>query len=422
MSSFQVTDTSQRGWSDLSLQREYCAAIEKYNPHVIFTHSMGNNIIAAAIGNRIGACTRISQTVRPNSIQWFSSQAPWLGSPAADATTKACQGGATKPLDKIRQEITKAVAPCLREPATRSLTTDYNNPSSPTIQPATLRSIGQQYTSGALCGVSATPLTLKEAFSVNGAGLWALSKFGQLSTLVNWGVDAKSKLSSPFSGNDGLVTWSSCKLPGFDYATSPSSAYYVSALSHEDGTCFVADRASLGSMKQPCAWFAARVQQARKALGLTASKSLNVATITPTAAPAYQSLIQISAATDSEDDMSHLESASEITTDSSVDSSSEAAAEAAHAAWAEQQTMIAAAVAGEAQATAEMYQQIAEDAKAELVDQGLIEGPHHESDRSLAEMEVDVIMALQHQQSLEEKMEKDQMELEAQLQAENLLD
>lgn len=75
---FFYTETLTRGWNDISLEVEYCAAIEKIKPDMIVTHSMGNAVIAAGIARGLPGCTRIGTA--SYNVLWLSLEAPWLGS------------------------------------------------------------------------------------------------------------------------------------------------------------------------------------------------------------------------------------------------------------------------------------------------------------------------------------------------------
>ena len=289
-----VTDTEQRGWTDKGLQAEFCAAIDTFNPHVVVTHSMGNLIIAAGVRNKVGACTRIG--TEEGQIKWLSSQAPWMGSPMVTSTKAACApttakkgvlgkivAAAEKALD-VTRNIIRSVHPCGKEKASLSL--------DPALKPAAgcptfaqLRETAAAKLSGSICGLDADPLTPKQLLSFNGAGLWALQALGTQLGIVNWGKDSKTALppSTTLSGNDGLVPWSSCNIPGKAWTASPGSAFYTAAVSHQDGTCFTPDQSRLGAAKQPCNWYQRQVGRVRTARGF-AAKSPNVEAVAKLAA------------------------------------------------------------------------------------------------------------------------------------------
>lgn len=349
---YYVTDTEQRGWTDSGLQAEYCAAIETFDPHVVATHSMGNLIIAAGVRNNVGACKRIG--TGEGQIRWLSSQAPWLGSPMVTSTKAACAptpakkgvlgkiaAAAQKAFD-VARTIIRSVHPCGKEKASLSL--------DPALKPAAgtptfkqLRDTAAAKLSGSICGLDADPLTPKQLLSLNGAGLWALQALGTQLGIVDWGKDTKSALppSTTLSGNDGLVPWSSCNIPGKAWTASPGSAFYTAAVSHQDGTCFTPDQGAKGAAKQPCNWYQRQVGRVRTAKGF-ALKSPNIeavarlASYQPFGRFAYpKSFLQLQAQTDAaaeveaaaeaEGEMhSHLEAAAEAAADAQMEAEASA--------------------------------------------------------------------------------------------------
>lgn len=91
---FFLTDTTTRGWDDEDLVREYCDAIEKVRPRVVFTHSMGNLVVAHGIHRKISGCKRIAEAkekeLAEGRVAWLSSQGPLRGSPSGDFCIGVC--------------------------------------------------------------------------------------------------------------------------------------------------------------------------------------------------------------------------------------------------------------------------------------------------------------------------------------------
>lgn len=73
---YYIQETVERGWDNITLQEDYCGAIAQFKPHVIITHSMANNIIAAAIVNQVPGCHEVisKEAGVPGKVLWYSSQ------------------------------------------------------------------------------------------------------------------------------------------------------------------------------------------------------------------------------------------------------------------------------------------------------------------------------------------------------------
>jgi len=142
---------------------------------------------------------------------------------------------------------------------------------------ADIKAVAKQRAAGALCGIDATPLTVSDALSAHGAGLWILAHWAKTLTFGDWGVDGKfndGTNGKPITGNDGLVGFQSCSLAddrvkdprGFTAkysAAGPEQPYYAAKVSHQDGTCFFGKDQSTDRAKQPCFWMKLRIREAR---------------------------------------------------------------------------------------------------------------------------------------------------------------
>lgn len=242
-SSFEFVhqDTQTRGWDNDDLQRAYCdaAACGTLGPThgcsamrtggngtvikgaAVFSHSMGNLIFAAALQNKL--CTLDS------SADWYSANAPWLGSEAVPWLINICNGSwYEKPLQWLAEELTF----CEGNKTSRaymSLAPGY-----PGL--VGLQKVAKDQLSGQMCGSSA--LGLGSEYS---APLEALS------------------VAVGYPGpNDGMVTTSSCFLPGITYSQNYSAKYYVSTTNHADGCCRNGNGYFGDDQRRPCGWYKAR--------------------------------------------------------------------------------------------------------------------------------------------------------------------
>jgi len=244
--SYLMTDTFTRGWDNAALQQEYCNAISQYKPNIVFTHSMGNLIVAAGIIRGLSGCTSISASISSSSVAWFSAAAPWLGSPGANAQISICnvKPSLLHPLRTLKDALISKIRSC-NELGVVSLQTTYKSPSGITF--SQLAATGRSHVSGALCGSSAV---VNHPISAQEDALWFLSQEAQKAGLITW--------NGP---NDGMVLLSSCELNG-RYSTSSQSAYFTGPISHIEAECHYTDTAGV----VPCSWYRARVQQVSSAL------------------------------------------------------------------------------------------------------------------------------------------------------------
>ena len=149
---FLIADTKLYGWTNHTLQQQYCtAAIGKPFSQqsvivdtIIFTHSMGNLVLAGALQN--GYCS-----LGQNSY-WFDSQGPILGSPLPYFLYQFCSfpllpsGWKTDPESLIGSYCQgNSIYPAY----TTMIPASFNNGN---INLNTLPSIVQKYVSGVMCG------------------------------------------------------------------------------------------------------------------------------------------------------------------------------------------------------------------------------------------------------------------------------
>jgi len=230
---FNHADTVTNAFDNSTLMQSYCDVATNstggsiIKDSIVFTHSMGNVILAAAI--RGGLCSLDS------SSTWYLAAPPTTGSKASDLVEDICNS--TNWLDGPIRDIATLLHFCVNDQpgdanlAYVSLQTDY-----PALQG--LPEIMTAHANGAICGNS--PFGLVSIYSL---GLEALS------VLVDYGEPS-----------DGMVPMSSCQA-GLDpnqFGDDANSNFYLAAVNHADSTCRDGNGV-FGADRQPCAWFGARV-------------------------------------------------------------------------------------------------------------------------------------------------------------------
>jgi len=221
---FIHTDTVNYPFDDPKLMKEYCSlctdqfkntnekGIGMINNKIVFTHSMGNNILAAAIQHKI--CDFDLET-----SSWYEIAAPLRGTKATSFLEPICEGKESAALTWLAITLNYCVDGHM-SPAHKSLRPDY-----PGLDG--LDKIAAERISGALCGINAFGLV--SSYSV---------PMQALSALVNYGEP-----------NDGMVPIFSCNVTG-QFGGSYTDAFYAGRLNHADTTC------RNGGV--PCNWFGAR--------------------------------------------------------------------------------------------------------------------------------------------------------------------
>jgi len=230
-------ETKYRGWDNPDLQRTYCDLLllnhlpdRKVNGTVvknaiIFTHSMGNLILAAAIKN--GVCS-----VDKKTVSWYDVQGPLRGTPAIDILYQICNHTITFKDPSVTKFIGEEGGYCSAEnlvpyEAYRTLHPKYKGLSD-------LEPIIKSHIKGQMCGTSS---------------------FG-LSTLYSFALELFSIYIDYKEPNDGLVPFSSCGL-GENFGSHFSDGNYQVAANHADGTCMNGD-AYFGPSK-PCSYYSGKI-------------------------------------------------------------------------------------------------------------------------------------------------------------------
>lgn len=230
--SFAHFDTSNREWNDATLMSMYCDLLQPnengyVEDTIIFSHSMGNLILGAALGYDI---CRLA-----DSSSWYESQGPMAGTVGADIADHACLNW----WDWVAF-LAESMGFC-KTYDTGHRTTTIAYTSMVTTNDFTVAQQGMRDNAdGAMCGISSWGLN-----SLNSP------QFAAVSAFVGFGED-----------NDGVVPWSSCNnmmgyANGGSWGTSYKDAWYKAAINHADGTCDVGD-GWWGSDRKPCSWFANR--------------------------------------------------------------------------------------------------------------------------------------------------------------------
>ncbi|XP_021339457.1 uncharacterized protein LOC110440621 [Mizuhopecten yessoensis] len=211
---FLVYNSRDNGWDEDQIHQHFCnvaATNGIITDTVIFSHSMGNLVIAAALHRQ--KCTFNQVTSR-----WYSVQGPWTGSVVANTLSKICRNPTLHQI--LIRRILRAQGYCKptedREfDVYTTLKTDYISPTG--IRYHHLIQIGKKFVSGVMCGTSN----------------WGLAKHYTESFALKM-MQFYSNLEKP---NDGMVALESCKLKDDQFEARSSERYYKDKFNHADGTC-----------------------------------------------------------------------------------------------------------------------------------------------------------------------------------------
>jgi len=222
---FVQYDTFYNPWTDPDLLTQYCN-ISTFGQQdnflirdkLIFTHSMGNLVLAKAIQD--GYCDL------DTSSRWYTASAPLDGSKVATVLAELCNQVSSFP-NWVTLEFCSNGVP---EPSYASMI-----PGTPGL--AEVRETVTRKSSGSMCGSSAMGLN-----SIYSIGLVAVELF--------------ANLEPP---NDGLVETISCAQANVAYTSSYSQPYYKANINHADGTCRNGDTWFGAQDKKPCSWYGSQV-------------------------------------------------------------------------------------------------------------------------------------------------------------------
>ena len=225
------------GWDNMELQRNMCRVATAGNSDKmiknlkIFTHSMGNVVMAAALHNKF--------CFLDHDSQWFAAQAPWRGSSIADKISCFCDKTCSIfDLPKfLPSDIIKFTKYCHKNGTlTRSyvtMKTDYVSPTGITYDDL-IKTVRKTVT-GSMCGQS----------SWGGFQDWPVSvelTILQKATGLDW-------------PNDGMVALSSCNVTG-SFSTNYTSRFYTGYMNHAEGTCRYGISKCKSNAHHPCLWYA----------------------------------------------------------------------------------------------------------------------------------------------------------------------
>ncbi|KAL9658284.1 hypothetical protein ABK040_015606 [Willaertia magna] len=248
---FIMKNTRLYGWTSDELQREYCQlALINSKPNtklvtntIIFTHSMANLILPAAIHK--GYCD-----IDLKTSSWYAISGPFNGTKAATVLNTLCYDyvhrTAPSNMQKIYDFIAEVTGYCDGDQARPSdvnlipgfcdvnKTSDNNGIPSGLCLGKQIYEIAKKRIKGRMCGFN--PLGLITPY---GAALEALS------TIVNYG-----------ELNDGMVPISSCAMDLNtidDFGLFPSDLNYHADENHADVTCRNGN--GLSSTKKACDYY-----------------------------------------------------------------------------------------------------------------------------------------------------------------------
>lgn len=230
-------ETKKRGWDSRELQESYCRIALWGQPEgdriiknkILYVHSMGNLILAAAIKNGVCDLDILSTT-------WYDLQGPFRGSKAASTLVEICAAvgsGWTEPVPALYYYVASKGGYCI--PGTNSTYEAYRtlDPSYPGL--SDLYPVAARKISGFLCGDSAI-------------GLYSMYSplLEILSLIVQYG-----------ERSDGMVPLSSCNPNSVDHNPDHRQPQYLGPVNHADGTCRNGD-GRWGIDRKPCSYYAER--------------------------------------------------------------------------------------------------------------------------------------------------------------------
>lgn len=231
---FNHADTVTLGWNNDVLQQAVCDVVagghdgRTIPPNtVVFTHSMGNAILAGALHNQ--HCRLDVET-----SSWYAVAAEWDGSKAAQFVVHLC----SKPKHKW-QKWERALASHMNycNSTTQTAHAAYVSlvPSNPEL--VNVRTTAEAYVSGGMCGTSPKGLL----------STWA-PKMEAMSLAVRYGEP-----------DDGLVGVSSCMLRSHNYTKDDhTQQFYSPRVNHMDATCRNGN-GRIGKSRKPCSFYSNKV-------------------------------------------------------------------------------------------------------------------------------------------------------------------
>jgi hypothetical protein len=246
---FVKYDTKMNGWDSVDMQKAYCdlALVGQQERHIrpgfsqrpiknkiIFAHSMGNLVLAAAIKNNY--CT-IDETT-----SWYAANGPFMGSQASTWLTKLCNdkehGGVVFETWRMLQHfVANVLGFCIKggRPLPVFVTNDKDFCNKQGLCVKELRDIAKTKVKGSICGDSSSGLL----------------------SYMSVPLTTFSSLVSYHEPNDAIVPYSSCAIQD-SYGTNFSALSYRTETNHMDGACRTGD-GMYGAGRKPCSWYRNKV-------------------------------------------------------------------------------------------------------------------------------------------------------------------
>mgnify|MGYP002631438669 CR=1 FL=1 len=238
--SFPVFDTVTRGAGNASLQDDFyhVAAAYQGEGDRVFTHSMGNNILARACLDQ-GKCLERG---------WFQAHGPVTGSIFPDLLHDWCPPSGAGFPERLQGWAAKLVGYC--SPATYSLQTcDRSGSAAVCGGVSQLAKIGNLTRHGVMCGTSGFGL-----ISVLSPLLGALDEF----YMRPRGAAPDDGMVSLSSCTAAFEAWNDATRANASFAEVANARYYRAATNHGDGMGFDVD--GIGADRKPISWFESMIR------------------------------------------------------------------------------------------------------------------------------------------------------------------
>ncbi|KAL3846379.1 hypothetical protein ACJMK2_017377 [Sinanodonta woodiana] len=223
------------GWDNDTLHDQFCELAAGKSKivydKIIFSHSMGNLIVATAVYRKL--CS-----LDTKSTEWYSIGGPWKGSRAANHIRTLCRI-AYKILAKLGLHTYCTDEGKIPNNAYTSMRTDYISPTGITYED--IINVSKGLVNGVMCGDS--PFGIGKN--------WKDSFMLALVQLVT----GDSKLG------DGFVALEDCSAVGGTFQETFESQFYRGGFNHYEGTCKYGDASETirnFDKFQPCKWISLR--------------------------------------------------------------------------------------------------------------------------------------------------------------------
>ncbi|KAF0699086.1 Aste57867_10322 [Aphanomyces stellatus] len=225
-------DTINTGWSDDSIQQDFCNAAlqvsrsstKSIGKLTIISHSMGNMIAGAALAT--GKCTM------SDDVTWISSAGPMRGSKAANLLLKKCTDGGLNDIIKKPLEFINFCPPTHAFASLYYQTTMPKATQDLLVASAKMRN---KHVTKSLCGTDGFGIQSIFSVALQVVGVWA--QHGD----VNDGVVALESCTAGLEGDNAV------------FGGDLTSTNYIGPLNHED-LAFRNGDGWLGDNRKPVKW------------------------------------------------------------------------------------------------------------------------------------------------------------------------